>query len=88
MLVSWILPLAIVAVFAALLAAPLVEALLPTVRRRRFVCPWAAADVTVDFVQRAPFCVMDPPDVASCSAFPEGQEPACSKGCLRSLDLS
>jgi hypothetical protein len=82
MLETWILPLGIVAAFAALLITPLVEALLPRTRRRTFACPWAKTEVDVDFVQRAPFGVVDPPDVGRCSAFEDPSSVACGKDCL------
>jgi hypothetical protein len=86
MLTTWILPLGIVAAFAALLVAPLVEALLPRVWHRRFRCPWAGEVVDVEFVQRAPYGVFDAPDVAGCSAFEDPAAPACEKGCLNASD--
>jgi len=82
MLESWILPVAILAVFAVLLIVPLAEALIPRMRKRRFVCPWVDAEVEVEFRESAPFGVVDPPDVASCSALPDPRNPTCGKGCL------
>jgi hypothetical protein len=86
MLTTWILPLGIGVAFAALLVAPLVEALLPRVWRRKFRCPWAGGEVAVEFSQRAPYGVLDAPDVASCSAFEDPCAPTCGKGCLTVVD--
>jgi hypothetical protein len=86
MLATWILPLAIVVAFTALLVAPLVEALLPRVWHRSFRCPWAEGVVDVEFAQRAPYGVFDAPDVAGCSAFEDPASPSCGKGCLSLLD--
>ena len=82
MLETWILPLGIIAAFAVLLVAPFVEALLPRIRRQCLRCPWANAEVTVHFVQRAPFGVVDAPDVGRCSAFEDPSSPTCDKGCV------
>lgn len=80
MLESWILPLAIAAVFA-----PLLESLLPRVQRRRFVCPWASSEVAVEFVERTAFGEVTPPDVRSCSAIIDPGIPACGKRCPEGL---
>lgn len=85
MLESWILPLGIVTVFAILLLAPLAESLFPRIFRRRFVCPWAKSEVSVEFVERVAYGVVDPPDVKACSAFADPERPTCGKGCLRDL---
>lgn len=82
---SWILPLAIVAVFTALLAAPLVESLFSRRFRRKLVCPWVRSSATVEFVERVAFGAVAPPDVASCSHFSGPERPTCGKACLGDL---
>lgn len=82
MLESWIVPFAILSVFAVLLLAPLIELTLATVRSRTFHCPWADRRVSVETLDRSAFGISRPVRVCSCSAFGAGEPLTCDQGCL------